>query len=74
MMYKVWWLGGSDGRGNFGDVLTPYILDYFNIEYRFVKKHSAADILCVGSIARRANQNTTVLGSGIIDSSKRSVY
>jgi pyruvyltransferase len=70
-MYKVWWLGGSDGRGNFGDVLTPYILDHFNIKYNFVKKHRDADILCVGSIARRANENTTVLGSGIIDSNDK---
>ena len=65
-MHKVWWLGSSDGKGNFGDVLTPYILDYFNINYKFVKKHADADLLCVGSIARRANSKTTVLGSGII--------
>lgn len=63
---KVWWLGGSDGRGNFGDVLTPYILDYFNYNYKFTKKHIDADLLCVGSIARRANKNTTIIGSGII--------
>ena len=63
---KVWWLGGADGKGNFGDVLTPYILDYFGQNYTFVKKHLDADILCVGSIARRANKTTKILGSGII--------
>mgnify|MGYP001049787263 CR=1 FL=1 len=63
---KVWWLGGSDGKGNFGDVLTPYILDYFKFDYTYAKKYYDSDILCVGSIARRANKKITVLGSGII--------
>lgn len=63
---KVWWLGGSDGRGNFGDVLTPYILDYFNFDYTYSRFHHKSDILCIGSIARRANANITVLGAGII--------
>lgn len=68
---KVWWLGGSDGRGNFGDVLTPYILDYFKIKYDYVSHYGQSDILCVGSIIRRANANITVLGSGIISNNDR---
>ena len=63
---KVWWLGSEKGQGNFGDILTPAILDHFNIKYNFVKHYSEADILCVGSIARRAGNQTKVLGSGII--------
>lgn len=68
---KVWWLGGSNGRGNFGDVLTPYILDYFNFDYTYSKFYHKSDILCIGSIARRANTNMTVLGAGIISNEDR---
>jgi hypothetical protein len=64
---KVWWLGSADGQGNFGDILTPAILDYFSIEYEFVKNYRDANAISVGSIARRAATGTMVLGSGIIN-------
>lgn len=66
MSVKVWWLGSRNGQGNFGDILTPFILKYFNIEYEYVQNYREAELLCVGSIARRAATNTKVLGSGII--------
>ena len=65
-MYNVWWLKKDR---NFGDLLTPYILDYFNIEYKYTDTDDA-DIICIGSVARRAQNNTIVLGSGMIDSRK----
>lgn len=68
---KVWWLGNAHGRGNFGDILTPTILDYFNIKYEYVRHYFDAEAVCVGSIARRAGSNVTVLGSGIISESDR---
>jgi hypothetical protein len=68
---KVWWLGNADGQGNFGDILTPAILDYFSIEYTFVKNYRDADAICVGSIARRAGKGIKVFGSGIISKSDR---
>jgi len=71
MTVKVWWLGGSDGKGNFGDVLTPYILKHFNIDYQYTKLYRNSNLLCVGSIARRANENMTILGSGIISRNDR---
>ena len=60
--YKAWWLTKDK---NFGDLLTPYVLDYFQIPYQKVKKHKDADIMCVGSIARRTQSHHIVLGSGI---------
>ena len=68
---KVWWLGSDKGQGNFGDILTPAILDHFSITYKFVNHYSQADAICVGSIARRAGKGVTVLGSGIISRSDK---
>lgn len=65
-MYNTWWLKQDN---NFGDLLTPYILDFFDIKF----KHTGvevADILCVGSIARHARDGTIILGSGMINSRK----
>ena len=66
MSLKVWWLGSEQGQGNFGDILTPAILDHFSIKYEFVNSFREADAICVGSIARRAGTGVKVLGSGII--------
>ena len=38
-MLKFYWVG-NEYRGNFGDVLTPRLLDYFNIDYKFVKNRN----------------------------------
>ena len=65
-MYNAWWLTKDK---NFGDLLTPYILDYFDIKYKHTKIDDA-DLLCIGSIARRAKDNTIVLGSGMINGRK----
>lgn len=69
MKYKVWWLQKDS---NFGDILTPCLLDYFKISY----EHSSienADIISIGSIARHARDNQIVLGSGIINGRKEKV-
>jgi len=71
MTVKVWWLGSERGQGNFGDILTPAILQHFNIKYEFVKNYKDADIISVGSIARRAATGTVVLGSGIINKGEK---
>ena len=63
---KIWWLGSERGQGNFGDILTPHILDYFSINYEYVNHYTNATAISVGSIARRAGVGVTVLGSGII--------
>ena len=65
-MLKCWWLGDENGKGNFGDFLTPSILEYFNIKYSYINNFKEADAICVGSIARRAMPGGLVLGSGII--------
>lgn len=66
MMYNVWWVKNDK---NFGDLLTPLIFEYFDIPYKFTSKDQA-NVLCVGSIARHARDNTVVLGSGMINSRK----
>jgi hypothetical protein len=60
---KLWWWR-KPFPGNFGDILTPKIFDHFNIPWEFDKKNY--DTISTGSIARYANKNTDVFGSGII--------
>jgi len=62
-MMKVWW-SKSPEPGNFGDLLTPYILDHFLIPYEYVRQPRRSNILCVGSTAKFANDRTMVLGTG----------
>jgi pyruvyltransferase len=66
MMHNAWWLKKDK---NFGDLLTPYILDYFNIKYKHTDVQNA-NLICVGSVARHAKDGTIVLGSGMINSRK----
>ncbi len=63
MELKVkWWIEPQ----NFGDVLTPFLLDHFGIKYDYVDGVENADALCIGSIARLALPNQKVFGSGVI--------
>lgn len=66
---KVWW-ARSPAPGNFGDILTPFILNYFGVgcEYQHIR---TAEALCIGSIARFARDGVKVIGSGVIDSSDK---
>lgn len=68
---KVWWLGSENGQGNFGDILTPFILNYFNVKYEYTNHYKDAQAISVGSIARRAGTGVKVLGSGIISRSDK---
>lgn len=57
-----WW--DSTGPGNFGDILTPSIFDYFDIPYEYSLNDYNA--ICIGSIAKQSRPGTLVLGSGIM--------
>lgn len=60
---KFWW-HTERLPGNLGDVLSPYILDYFNIPWEYSRQEYQA--LVIGSVAKKARSGTIVLGSGII--------
>jgi pyruvyltransferase len=62
-MINVWWLK-KPVEGNFGDLLTPHIFEYFKINYNYTKYNTQA--ISVGSIARHAVENMIVLGSGVL--------
>jgi pyruvyltransferase len=62
MLNFYWW----EIPQNFGDMLTPVILDHFGVKYTKAIKPEEANAYCVGSIARLANPNSLVIGSGII--------
>ena len=61
-MIKVFW-HESD---NFGDKITPYILDKLEIPYQYVnKKHNEPHYIMCGSILTACNEHTTIWGAGI---------
>lgn len=65
-MLKWYWVG-KNFTGNFGDVLTPKLLDHFKIPYTFVSDpREEFDAMCIGSIARWAKKGTEVFGSGFM--------
>ena len=70
-----YWLSTQERAGNFGDILTPYILDYFNISFKHTKVFKGnikIDAICIGSIIERAaHNNTVVLGAGVMTNYKK---
>lgn len=64
-MLKVFW---SNSRPNFGDILTPYVLDYCGVNYEMVSKPEQGTAMCIGSIIHKATDNMIVLGSGAMHS------
>lgn len=66
---KIWWSKGPE-PGNFGDILTPYLLQYFGISYQWATKKDAKSI-CIGSIAKFATVGTLVIGSGTMRASDK---
>lgn len=61
-MLTVWW-SKTPAPGNFGDVLTPWILRHYGIEHRW-ETRKAAQAISTGSIIRQARAGQAVLGSG----------
>lgn len=61
-MIKAFWHVSS----NYGDKLTPYILDQLNVEYQYVDKLIEEDhyIMC-GSIFTACNKHSIIWGAGI---------
>jgi len=60
---RVWWSKRPE-PGNLGDVLTPYILDHFGIQYKYTSRVKSANALCIGSVAKFAQRGMIVLGAG----------
>lgn len=68
MTRRVYW-PYAPHPGNFGDVLTPKILDHFGIAYQQV--YEDWNMICIGSIADHARPGVTVLGAGIMSRTDR---
>lgn len=62
---KVFWFK-RPRPGNFGDILTPYILSYYGYDAVHCPIDDA-EYICVGSIAKIATEKHTVLGSGAMN-------
>lgn len=63
---RVWWSKGP-APGNFGDILTPYLLAHFGIDCTWASL-GECEAISTGSIVRFARDGVMVLGSGLIDS------
>lgn len=64
-MIKAFWFCSVN---NYGDILTPFLLDSFHKKYIFTKRN-LNNSLFVGSIAKWARPNVNVYGSGFISKS-----
>ena len=66
---RAWW-PRSPHPGNFGDILTPIILDkMYGVQAVFtLPPFREPTLFGVGSIVQRAESNTVIWGSGLIDS------
>jgi hypothetical protein len=62
IMFNAFWINSTP---NFGDLLTPVILDHFNISWTKTT-YNECNLISVGSIAKLAKSGTLVLGSGIM--------
>lgn len=51
---------------NFGDILTPVLLQHFGVKARWVGRGTSGKMLAVGSILGRARENDVVWGTGAI--------
>lgn len=61
-MLRPFWFKKPD---NYGDILTPYILDRLGIQHRWAST-AVCDSLFIGSIAKLARPGVNVYGSGFI--------
>ena len=52
MTLKVFWYRCGRGHGNFGDMLTPLLLDYFNVRCEWAPAEKA-DLVGIGSICEK---------------------
>lgn len=66
---KVWW-STSPQPGNFGDVITPFILNHYGFDVRWSTR-GQCDAISTGSIVSHARAGVYVLGSGAISRGDR---
>jgi pyruvyltransferase len=66
-MIKAWWYNKEN---NFGDILTPHLLNHFGKKFEQTSIENATSIF-IGSIVRRATNNMNVYGSGIMFSDEK---
>jgi hypothetical protein len=65
---KLWWMT-APSPGNFGDILSPFILRELGYTITEVNGNSSGKFMCIGSSAKFIKPNDTVWGTGIIRNS-----
>ena len=66
-MKRFYWFD----KPNYGDILTPFILDALGVKFRREQKRERANAICIGSIAKLARPGMAVYGSGFMRKTDR---
>lgn len=62
---NLWW-SSSPKPGNFGDILSPFILREMGYTITEANRNSSGKFMCIGSTAKFIKPNDTVWGTGIM--------
>lgn len=65
---KLWW-SSSPKPGNFGDILSPFILREMGYTVTKVNRNSSGKFMCIGSTAKFIKPDDIVWGTGIMRNS-----
>jgi hypothetical protein len=65
---KLWW-SSSPKPGNFGDILSPFILREMGYTVTEVNRNSSGKFMCIGSTAKFIKPDDIVWGTGIMRNS-----
>jgi hypothetical protein len=62
---KLWW-PQSPQPGNFGDILSPFILKKLGYSITEANRNASGKFMCIGSTAKFIKESDTVWGTGIM--------
>ena len=66
MKYVNMWWSQAPSPGNFGDILSPFILNKLGYTVRIAHRDSSNKFMCIGSTAKFIKPNDVVWGTGIM--------
>jgi hypothetical protein len=68
---KLWWSRPQSNPGNFGDILSSFILQEMGYNIEYVDCNISPKLICIGSTARFIKRGDIVWGTGIMNKSDK---